>query len=138
MTPQEKLCQFMEKKYEAMWNNALEWHLDGDDVHPITFPDYYDDEDEASIKSWSDADAQKVIDKLKQRGKEGRWSDINMCPFCQYQMEKLQSDAIDMDVLCADCQYGENHGKCGDDDDATYNYWADYTVMNEEILRVLD
>lgn len=129
----------MEMKAEDMWNRAIHYHVNGDCAHPVTLPDYYDDEDEHSIKSWSDHDAQKVINKLKQHGMNKRWSDMCMCPFCQFQMRKLKSDVVDMDELCADCQYGENHGKCGDDDGAAYAFWMEFMPPKcEELLKVLE
>lgn len=134
MTPQEKLCHFMERKYEAM-EDILEWHMDRYDVHPITFPDYYDKTDEQSIKSWSNEDAQKVVDKIKEAYKVRKTSDMAMCPFCQYQLIKHNLNFIDLETMCPDCQYKENHGACTEDD-SVYALWSDYTPeVYQEIIE---
>jgi hypothetical protein len=125
-------------KYETMWDNVRQDHEAGYCGPPEDLPEYYDETDAASIMSWNDEDAQRVIDKMKENFKNNIIHDVALCPFCQYQLIKCNLRSIDLYSMCIDCQYGQNHGRCPEDD-SVYAQWCDYTPRTyKHIIKILE
>lgn len=79
---------------------------------------YYLLEDKEAIYSWSEDDARTVVIKINTE-----YGDMDICPFCLYQSWVRK----DIDDLCTDCPYREEHGQCGHSDD------DDYTILTDSL-----